>query len=73
MNKKREAISIKAKEKGKVRGITIRECFIHDIWGQNGGDAGSRMIDISHVEMMELTKVNDVLIEFNKIQRCDKV
>lgn len=70
---KREGISIKAEEGGEVRGITIKDCNIHDIWGQVGGTASSRMIDIGHVDRKKLDAVNDILVEYNTIKRCDKV
>jgi hypothetical protein len=73
LNTKREAISIKAEGDGKIQGIIIRECVIHDIWGQVGGEASSRMIDIGHIDRKKLDSVNKVLVEYNTIKRCDKV
>lgn len=59
-------------------GITIRNCFIHDIWGQMGGTkmrssaifiSGRRgMFKNSSLPYM----MSDVLIEDNRIERVDK-
>ena len=71
---KREAISIMAKE-GEVRGITIKDCYIHDIWGQLGGPAQSFMIYVGPANRRDrsaINRVNNILVENNKIERCDK-
>lgn len=63
---RREGISVKAERGDSIAGITIRDCYIHDIWGQIGGAASSTMIEISRA-------AEDVLVENNSIKRCDKV
>ncbi len=63
---RREGISVKAEKEDSVAGITIRNCYIHDIWGQIGGAASSTMIEINRA-------AEDVLVENNSIKRCDKV
>ncbi len=74
---KREGISVKIESGGKCQGIIIRDCYIHDIWGQCGGDANSRMIDISPENLLKnptlVNNLNDVIVENNIIKRCDKV
>jgi len=70
---KREAISVTAEKDKKTEGIVIRGCYIHDIWGQIGGAATSRMIDIGPVQMRDHDAVNNILVENNIIKRCDKV
>jgi hypothetical protein len=62
-----------------IRHIIVRNCYIHDIWGQLGGRSeytGSNSCAI----MVRLRgrrntncSLNDVLIENNKIERFDKV
>jgi len=62
---RREAISAMAGKEDTIRGIVIRDCYIHDIWGQVGGSGSSTMINIR--------RVNNLRIENNIIRRCDKV
>lgn len=63
---KREGISVKADKKDTIRGIVVRDCYIHDIWGQIGGAATSTMINIHRI-------IEDITVENNIIKRCDKV
>ncbi len=63
---RREGISVKAGRGDSIAGITVRDCYIHDLWGQVGGPASSTMIEISRA-------AEDVLVENNTIKRCDKV
>jgi hypothetical protein len=63
---RREAISVTAGRVDSIRGISVRDCYIHDIWGQIGGAATSIMIYINKI-------IEDVTIENNTIKRCDKV
>lgn len=70
---KREGISVTAEEGEKTEGIVIRDCYIHDIWGQIGGAATSRMIDVGPEVIRDHDAVNNILIENNTIKRCDKV
>lgn len=69
---KREGISVTTEEGGKTQGIVIRDCYIHDIWGQVGGTATSRMINIGAARR-SFDSVNDIRVENNVIKRCDKV
>lgn len=63
---RREGISVKAEREDSIAGITVADCYIHDIWGQVGGSASSTMIEISRA-------ADDVIVENNTIQRCDKI
>lgn len=63
---KREGISVRAKGSDSFAGITVRDCYIHDVWGQIGGAASSTMIEISGA-------AKEVLVENNIIKRCDKI
>lgn len=63
---RREGISVTAKKGDSISGITIRDCYIHDIWGQIGGAATSTMINIHRI-------IEDITVENNIIKRCDKV
>ncbi|RIH63746.1 right-handed parallel beta-helix repeat-containing protein [Mariniphaga sediminis] len=63
---RREGISIKAEKGDSIKGITVRDCYIHDLWGQIGGSGSSTMIEINRV-------TEDVLVENNTIKRCDKI
>ena len=60
-----------------IEHIVIRNCYIHDIWGQVGGDktgiaifVGERLLGQDTVYNLP---ANDVLIENNTIKRVDKV
>lgn len=63
---KREGISVRAERGDSIRGFEIRDCYIHDVWGQIGGAGSSTMIKIGRA-------TGDILIENNTIERCDKV
>ena len=63
---RREGISARAEREDSIAGITIRDCYIHDIWGQIGGKGSSIMIHVNGA-------ARDVLIENNTIKRCDKI
>ena len=63
---KREGISVTAERGDSIKGIEVRDCYIHDIWGQVGGPASSIMIKISGA-------TDHVVVENNTIKRCDKV
>lgn len=61
-----------------VQHIVVRNCFIHDIWGQLGGKNeytgyNSCAIMISKPRRDTTCSLNDVLIENNRIERFDKV
>jgi hypothetical protein len=66
LRSRRNGITARAKEGGSIAGITVRECYIHDVWGQVGGAATSTMILISGAD-------EEVLVENNIIRRCDKI
>ncbi len=63
---RREGISARSERGDSIAGITVRDCYIHDIWGQVGGRASSTMIEISKAS-------EEVLVENNIIKRCDKI
>ena len=63
---RREGISVRSERGDSIAGITVRDCYIHDVWGQVGGRASSTMIEISKAS-------EDVLVENNTIKRCDKI
>ncbi len=63
---RREGITAKAEKDDSIRGIMIRDCYIHDMWGQIGGRASSTMIEISKA-------AEEIIIENNTIKRCDKI
>ena len=57
--------------------IVVRDCYIHDIWGQVGGDKSGIAIYVGQrilgqTEFVSCT-TNDVLIENNTVKRVDKV
>ncbi|MEM7375566.1 MAG: right-handed parallel beta-helix repeat-containing protein [Bacteroidota bacterium] len=64
-------------ETGKVEHIVIRDCYIHDMWGQVGGDKSGIAIYVGERILGPQQKyncpTNDVLIENNRIERMDKV
>ena len=67
-----------------VRHIVVRDCYIHDIWGQLGGNTEytgyyscAILINIQRERARDRTKpvtttIDDVLIENNRIERFDK-
>lgn len=80
----RQGIVAKASAQGvDMRHIVVRNCYIHDIWGQMGGDTEysgyfSCAILVHFVRSGNETEggrkstINDVLIENNRIERFDK-
>lgn len=80
----RQGIVAKASAYGvDMRHIVVRNCHIHDIWGQMGGDTEytgylSCAILVHFVdgrnenEGVRKSTINDVLIENNRIERFDK-
>ena len=64
-----------------VEHIVVRNCYIHDIWGQLGGDkpeigrSCAILVSAPRQRGMVTTTstLNDVLIEQNRIERVDKV
>ncbi len=67
-----------------VEHIVIRDCYIHDIWGQMGGSgefsgyySSAILVNIQRDRNRDRTKpmsttINDILIENNRIERFDK-
>jgi len=64
-----------------VEHIVIRNCYIHDIWGQLGGNgeflnynSSAILVQVQSERGMNNanTTLNDVLIERNRIERVDK-
>ena len=80
----RQGIVAKADAYGvDMRHIAVRNCYVHDIWGQMGGDMEytgylSCAILVHFVsggnrpEGAKKSTINDVLIENNRIERFDK-
>ena len=68
----RQGIVAGAEGKGAdVKHIVIRDCYIHDVWGQLGGGNGySCAIMVGRRDTV--AEINDVLIENNRIERVDK-
>jgi hypothetical protein len=66
-------------EEQHVRHIVVRNCYIHDIWGQLGGrteySGGNGCAIMVRVQRGRNTNcsLDDVLIENNRIERFDKV
>ena len=63
-------------ENQQVRHIVIRNCFIHDVWGQLGGKTeyvGYNSTAIQVSARGQNTTLDDVLVENNRIERFDKV
>jgi hypothetical protein len=67
-------------ENQQVQHIVVRDCYIHDIWGQLGGDSefcGYNSCGIlvkieNERNQTNNSTLNDVLIENNRIERFDK-
>jgi hypothetical protein len=61
----------------KIEHISIRDCSLHDIWGQVGGDKSGIAIYVGQLVLGPQKYKNcvaaDVLIENNIIERLDKV
>ena len=60
-----------------IEHIVIQNCYIHDIWGQVGGDKSGIAIYVGERVLGQDTTYNcpasDILIENNTIKRLDKV
>lgn len=59
-----------------VRHLVVRNCFIHDVWGQLGGKTeyvGYHSTAILITARGTHTTLDDVLVEHNRIERFDKV
>jgi len=74
----REGIVAWVKGNGQdVRHITIRDCYVHDIWGQLGGSTEYTGYNSCAIMVQKkdssTSLLNDVLIENNRIERFDKV
>lgn len=65
-------------EQKEINHIVVRNCYIHDVWGQLDGDTeftgyNSAAIFVGRVSSKKTEgRANDVLIEGNKIERVDK-
>jgi len=78
----RQGIVALAKGEGQhVQHIVISDCYIHDIWGQLGGNTEYTGYNSSAIYVGKINGrnqkyrdclVNDVLIENNRIERIDK-
>ena len=77
----RQGIVALAKGEGNhIQHIVVKDCYIHDIWGQLGGDTeytgyNSAAIFVGQIIGKPYAKdclANDVLIENNRIERMDK-
>ncbi len=81
----RQGIAVLVKGDGQhMEHIVIRDCYIHDIWGQMGGDGefvgynSSAIIVRSQFDRIQDRSIpititfDDVLIENNRIERFDK-
>ncbi len=62
-----------------VRHITVRNCYIHDIWGQLGGEGNYTGYNSAAIYMGNPMDMNvdggmadDILVENNRIERVDK-
>jgi len=64
-------------EANHIEHIVIRDCFIHDIWGQVGGDKSGIAIYVGqHLlgpQQGRDCTTDDVVVENNTIQRVDKI
>ena len=64
-------------DKAKIEHIVIRDCYIHDIWGQVGGDKSGIAIYVGQrilgQQAVQNCIANEVLIENNIIRRVDKI
>ena len=62
---------------GAIEHIVIRDCYIHDIWGDVGGDKSGVAIYVGERLLSPDTTydcpANDILIEDNTIRRVDKL
>ena len=60
-----------------IEHIVIRDCYLHDIWGDVGGDKSGIAIYVGQrllgVEAEQNCIANDILIENNTIRRVDKI
>lgn len=77
-------VALAAGENQQVEHIVIRNCYIHDIWGQLGGDTEYTGYNSCAILVQIQNKrgglnsnrmntiLNDVLIENNRIERFDK-
>ena len=67
-------------ENTQINHIVIKDCFIHDIWGQLGGNteytgyhsAGIFVGKILGRDYGDSTRANDVVIKNNQLERIDK-
>ncbi len=74
----RQGIVAKVQSGTYVQHIVVKNCFIHDIWGQLGGKTeytgyNSCAIMIAKPRRDTTCSLNDVQIENNRIERFDKV
>ncbi|MEM7374763.1 MAG: right-handed parallel beta-helix repeat-containing protein, partial [Bacteroidota bacterium] len=64
-------------EEGKIEHIYIQNCYIHDIWGQVGGNKSGIAIYVGEKILGQSSfnncPTNDILIENNTIKRVDKI
>ena len=74
-------VAIARGENQQVEHIVVRNCYIHDIWGQLGGNgeyvnynSAAILVTVQNTRGMANmnTTVNDVLVEHNRIERVDK-
>ena len=73
-------VAVARGENQHVEYIVVRNCYIHDIWGQLGGN--TEYVDYNSAAILVLiqnprgsifnTTLNNVLIEHNRIERVDK-
>jgi hypothetical protein len=81
----RQGIAVLAKGDGEhIEHIVVRDCYVHDIWGQMGGNGEfvgyhscaiivRSMFDRNRDRSIPITTtINNVLIENNRIERFDK-
>jgi hypothetical protein len=81
----RQGIAVIAKGDGQqIKHIVIRNCHIHDIWGQMGGNGefvgynSSAILVLAQFDrnrgrsVPTVTTIDDVLVENNRIERFDK-
>jgi hypothetical protein len=60
----------------KIQHIVIRNCFIHDVWGQLGGKTQYVGYNSTAIQVRASgtnASLDDVLVENNRIERFDKV
>ena len=78
-------VAIARGENQHVEHIVIRNCYIHDVWGQMGGigvrygdyvdyNSSAILVQIQNPRGSNIpsTRLNDVLVEHNSIERVDK-